>query len=232
MSAGCLQSVSLARGLLYQLVHDLSSVIPRCPCWAHVGDLSHPLVAKSAVTLRQALLEAGRLVGDEVSRLKLRLSTKFKALHSNSTTRAVARCLTTEGIPMTAAKSTDDMGIDMTVRVQRKTAARKASIANARNRAKRTNAMVRFDRTALKLVNPSTGAMQSYGHQVVGSTASETMAMRRNIKRATHLAGPACVTTSLALLRGSNADLGVKGPVETIDMWLQSGLGLTRKTNA
>lgn len=76
-------------------------------------------------------------------------------------------------------------------------------------------------KAAIKIVNLGTGAMQSYRHQVSGALAVEVLAMRRNMKRATHLAGPACLTTALAWLFGPYADPGFKCSVEQIDIWIQ-----------
>ena len=84
--AGCQTSVSMARGLLYTLVAELSKVDPEYPCHEHVDDLSHVLVAETASQLKIKLLQAGRVVGSEVKRLQLKLSTKSKIIPDNSLT--------------------------------------------------------------------------------------------------------------------------------------------------
>ena len=63
MLAGCQQSVSFARGMLYKLVEKLSAVDPEYPCHVHVDDLSHVLVAETEHELKAKLLQAGRIVG-------------------------------------------------------------------------------------------------------------------------------------------------------------------------
>jgi hypothetical protein len=74
MLAGCQLSVSMARGLLWELVAELSKVDPEYPCHEHVDDLSHVLVVETEFELKAKLLKSGRLVGKEVERLKLKLS--------------------------------------------------------------------------------------------------------------------------------------------------------------
>ena len=91
--AGDQQSVSWTRGLLYDLLDNLSKVDPEYPCAVHVDDLSHVLVGESASDLKAKLLKAGRLVGQEVKRLHLTLSDKSTLLPENDLTTSVARIL-------------------------------------------------------------------------------------------------------------------------------------------
>ena len=72
MLAGCQLSVSWARGVLYELVEQLSKVNPEYPCWAHVDDLSHVIVEETPSELRANLLKAGRVVGGGSSKAQLK----------------------------------------------------------------------------------------------------------------------------------------------------------------
>ena len=74
--AGDQQSVSWTRGLLWKLMDKLTCVDPENPCWSHVDDLSHVLIGESEGDLRKKWLAAGRHVGSEVARLRLKLSDK------------------------------------------------------------------------------------------------------------------------------------------------------------
>ena len=91
MLAGCQLSVSWARGLLYDLVELLSKVNPEYPCFVHVDDLSHVIVEETPSELKTNLLKAGRLIGSEVARLKLKLSDKSMILQINDITKSVAK---------------------------------------------------------------------------------------------------------------------------------------------
>ena len=51
--AGCIASVSFARGLLWILIDKLVHVLPRNPPWEHVDDIAQPLVATSSLGLRK-----------------------------------------------------------------------------------------------------------------------------------------------------------------------------------
>ena len=66
MLAGCQQSTSFARGLLYELVQQLSVIYPDCPVHEHVDDLSHVLIGETESDLKSKLLAPGRVVGHEV----------------------------------------------------------------------------------------------------------------------------------------------------------------------
>ena len=75
--AGCQLSCSFARGMLWELLDRTSRVYPEYPCAEHIDDLSHVMVAETESDLKATLLSAGRLVGSEVKRLKLKLSDRL-----------------------------------------------------------------------------------------------------------------------------------------------------------
>ena len=158
----------MARGLLYTLVADLSNVDPEYPCHEHVDDLSHVLVAETEFDFKNKLLQAGRIVGSEVNRLKLKLSTKSKIIPDNSLTHVVARTLTNEGIPLDVAKKADDVGVEMSG-----AHGRAASTLNSRihdkvaPRASRAKSLVSINPTATKFVMSGVHPTQSYGHQAM-----------------------------------------------------------------
>ena len=79
----------------------------------HVGDLSHVLVEETPSELKANLLKAGRLVGSEVARLKLKLSDKSTILQINEITKSVATILTEENITLKVKATGDDVGIQM-----------------------------------------------------------------------------------------------------------------------
>ena len=72
--AGCQQSVSFARGMLWELVDKLCNALPRNPVHEHVDDLAQPIIARSQVELRKKLVQAGSIVGKEIGRLCLIIS--------------------------------------------------------------------------------------------------------------------------------------------------------------
>ena len=129
--AGDQQSVSWTRALLFELLEQLSLVDPEYPCFVHVDDLSHVLVAETSGELKTKLLKAGRTVGSEVKRLLLTLSDKSTLLPQNEITRAVAATLAAEGIPLKTAVTCDDVGIQMSG-----SKTRKAKTLNCRTKIK------------------------------------------------------------------------------------------------
>ena len=68
MLAGCQQSVSFTRGLLWELIAELTEYIPRCPPHQHVDDLAQPIVANSPFALANALVGTGEIVGRQAKR--------------------------------------------------------------------------------------------------------------------------------------------------------------------
>ena len=70
----------------------LSKVDPEFPVSVHVDDTSHVLAAEAKTELEDKCRAAGRLVGKEVSRLGLILSTSI-IVPENMLTRKVANIL-------------------------------------------------------------------------------------------------------------------------------------------
>ena len=91
--------MSWTRALLSELLEKLSKGGPEFPCGSHVDNLSHVLVGETSGELKAKLLKAGRLVGSEVKRLRVKLSDRPTLLHQNEVTKAVAATLSDEGFP-------------------------------------------------------------------------------------------------------------------------------------
>ena len=66
MLAGCQQSVSWTRGLLYEMVEGLGYVLPGSVADQHVDDLSQVMVHKSRMVLVNAATKCGKKVSDGV----------------------------------------------------------------------------------------------------------------------------------------------------------------------
>eukprot|EP00973_Karenia_brevis_P091927 12409883-Karenia_brevis.AAC.1 len=60
--AGCVQSVSWIRGLMYNLVEKLGQVMPGQICYEHVDDLSHALSSRSKMSLHNAVVKIGAIM--------------------------------------------------------------------------------------------------------------------------------------------------------------------------
>ena len=78
--AGCLQSCSWARGLLFEFVQALGYVVPGSVCEEHIDDLSHFVMNKSRVQLFQDAAKIGRAVKVGTAELGLTLSCKSTLL--------------------------------------------------------------------------------------------------------------------------------------------------------
>ena len=191
-------------------MHELCYTLPRCPAHEHVDDLSQPVVASTSRDLREALVELGNVVGTHVQRLKTKLADKSTIVPISFATLGAAKDLADGpyAISVQVKNSCDDVGIEMGGGRRRMAKTQNTRIKlKARRRAFRTRCLVKRNRTALKLVMPGAAAQQSYGHVVNGSSATQTKAMRFNLKSATHFGGTsACTATVLAWLFGPTAD--------------------------
>jgi len=212
-------------------MEKLSCVDPEFPCYSHVDDISHVLVGETDSDLKAKLLSAGRIVGGEVKRLHLKLSDKSTLLPQNEGARAVAAILSAEGIPVKTATTGDDVGVQMSgSKVRRAKTLNTRIKVKCRDRAKRTRALVKTNRKAMKLTMTGTHPTQSYGHVAQGASTAQMLAMTKNIKDTTPFAGTrACTTTVVAWLFGPNTSPMVRCPLEQIDMWVQTWNATSRE---
>ena len=74
--AGDLQSVSFVRGLLYDLVRDMSNVIPGSVCREFVDDLSQVVAHKSRSVVVKAGVTIGRIMQKGAKLLDLQIADK------------------------------------------------------------------------------------------------------------------------------------------------------------
>ena len=96
-------------------------------------------------------MKAGRAVGHEVKRFGLSLSDKSTRLPDNHVTRSVAKVLVSEGVTLKTASTGDDVGIQMSGSLVRTASSLNKRInAKGADIAKRTNALVSINRSALK----------------------------------------------------------------------------------
>ena len=106
--AGCQQSVLFTRGLLWDLIAELTEYIPRCPPHQHVDDLAQPIVANSSFALANALVGAGNIVGRQAKRLKINISTKSTIVPISRATLSAARQLEKKKILVKVKSAADD----------------------------------------------------------------------------------------------------------------------------
>ena len=145
-------------------------------------------------------MQAGRLVGSEVKRLKLKLSTKSTVAPLNSVTVAVAKQLSDEGITLQVAKKHDDVGLEMSA-----ASTRAAGTLNSRihdkgaPRANRVHSLGKINNDADKLIMTGVHPAQSYGYQGMGASVSQQMSMRKNVKNGTQFAGTTACTTCMEI---------------------------------
>ena len=180
------------------------------------------MVGETEGELKGKLVEAGKNVGEEVSRLKCKLSEKSTLVPENKTTKAVVKILNATGIPMKTANTCDDVGVQMSGSLIRRASTLNARISKGSKRALRTADLVKINPAAKKLTMSGTAKVQPYGHQALGACMTQQFAMRSSIKKTTPSAGSwACTATVIAFTLGPTDDPLIKIPLEQIDSWFQ-----------
>ena len=111
--AGCLQSCSWARGLLFEFVQALGYVVPGSVCEEHIDDLSHFVTNKSRFQLFQDAARIGRAVKVGTAELGLTLSCESTLLaNGKSLGKLIVSHLETDGVPIGLGTAATDLGIE------------------------------------------------------------------------------------------------------------------------
>ena len=181
------------------------------------------MVAETKTELEEKCLAAGRLVGKEVKRLGLILSTKSKIFPENILTRQVAKILTEKVIPLDTVKTADDVGVELSGGTTRAgTTLDNRILKKGAPRADRVAGLVMENIEATKLAMSGVQPTQAYGQQAMGASKVQQKAMRKNLQNCLRFGGTAsCTTTTIAWTFGLSADPFIRMPLEQIDMWAQ-----------
>ena len=121
--AGCLQSCSWARGLLFELVQALGYVVSGSVCEEHIDDLSQLVTNTSRIQQFQDAALIGKAVKESTAKLGLPLSGKSTLLASDkSLGTLIVGHLGDECVPICLGAPATDLGIE-TAAVKRRCAA-------------------------------------------------------------------------------------------------------------
>ena len=117
--AGCLQSCSWARGLLFEFVQALGYVVPGSVCEEHIDDLSHFVTNKSRMQLFHDAAKIGKAVKVGTAELHLTLSCKSTLLANKSLRKLTVSHLGTDGVPICLGAAATDLVIETETHMER-----------------------------------------------------------------------------------------------------------------
>ena len=222
MIAGCQQSVSWARGLMFDFVQSLGYILPGSVCSEHVDDLSHVLHTSSRALMYNKAIEVGQAVNKGIKELDLRLADKsVLTCNDKRLGAAIATKLKSLEIPVSAVAAAEDLGIETAAGARRCAKAANKRVGKAAKRGKRTGQLARINSRAKALGLTGTHKQQCYGHTAQGASKTQTQAMRRNLKSCTPLGHTqSCLTTTLAWYYGAPQDPEVSLKVEQVAQWI------------
>ena len=149
--AGCLQSCSWARGLLFELVQALGYVVPGAVYKEHIDDLSQFVTNMSRIQLFQDAALVGKAVKEGTVKLGLTLSGKSTLLaNDKSLGKLIVGHFGDEGVPICLGTSATDLGIETAAVKSRCAANQWKRIWKGRRRAKRVNRLCKTNSEAQK----------------------------------------------------------------------------------
>ncbi len=168
--AGCVTSTSLARGMLRGPVAAASTSADH-HIFQHVDDLTQLTIADHVRSLVIAASKHGEALGKAINGLRLRISKKTEVIASDpEAAKLVARNLHREGIHVSTAEHSDDVGITTSAGKRRAAAAQNVRLDKADVRSNRIRQLVAADRQAKKLHKTGTAPQACYGATVSPGT--------------------------------------------------------------
>ena len=162
--AGCFQSCSWAREVLFELVKSLGYVILGSVCEEHNDDLSQFATSSSRI---QQLRDAARIgkVRDGTAKLGLTLSCKSTLLaNDKSLGKLIVGHLVADGVPMCQGTAATDLGIETAAGNRRCASNQWKSIWKGRRRAKRVCRLCRMNPAVQNLTMTGIHPFQVHGH--------------------------------------------------------------------
>ena len=167
--AGCLQSCSWARGLLFELVQALEYVVPGSVC-----------------ELFQDAALIGKAVREGTAKLGLTLSGKLTLLSNDrSLGKLIVGRLGDEGVPICLGSSATDLGIETAAGKRRCAANQWKLIWKGRRRAKRVKHLCKINSEVQKLTMTSIQPVPVNGQTAQGASTAQVNAMGKNLKMGT-----------------------------------------------
>ena len=220
--AGCPQSCSWARGLLFEFVRALGYVVPGSVCEEHIDDLSQFVTNKSRMQLFHDAAKIGRAVKMGTAELGLTLSCKSTLLaNDKSLGKLIVSHLENDGVPICLGTAATDLGIETTAGKRRCAASQWKRIWKGRRRAKRVHRLCKMNSEAHKLTMTGIHPVQIYGHTAQGASKAQVDAMCRNLKLGTVLGKTqACPITTVAWFFGVKRVPQTAARVEQISEWI------------
>ena len=167
--AGCLQSCSWAKGLLFELVQSLGFVVLVSVCEEHIDDLSQFGTNSSRLQPLHDAAQIGKEVRDGTAKLGLTLSRKSTLLaNDKSLGKLIVGHLEAEGVPTCQGAAATDLGIETAAGKSRCASNQWNRIWKRRRRAKRVNCPCKMNRDAQKLTmtgNSPCSSLRSTPHK-------------------------------------------------------------------
>ena len=172
--AGCLQSCSWARGLLFELVQALGFLVPGSVCEEHIDDLLHFVTNTSHMQLFQDVALIGKAVKEGTAKLGLTLSGISTLLaNDKSLGKLIVGHLGDEDVPICLGTSATDLGIETAAANQWET---------HMERQTRVNRLCKISSEAQKLTMTGIHLVQIYGHTAQGASTAQVNAMCKSLK--------------------------------------------------
>jgi hypothetical protein len=234
--AGCGLSVSWTRAVLFSMLEVAHRRYPVehyfVDSW--VDDLSS-VIQGTTQMCKDIAVETGVQLAGAAKQLGLVISEKSKVIFNRpGVAKQVALRLQEEGVPVTAAMLTKDLGIGTgACSSRRHTGVMKTRRCSMTTRLNRIRILVKQDRKCRHLVWTGAKPQGTWGHQGVGLAPTSINRIRQQFAAAAMIRrGGGCTTTAFALTVGQDSDPMISLRVELLKSWLEVAATTTVQPSA
>ena len=221
-------SVAWTRAALHGMldkVHRnyLPSQVSQVKVESWVDDLAE-IVSGTTDQCIEAAVSVGRIIGEEVRKLRLKIAPKSKVVFNRTgVANAVVEGLAAAGVQVTSTDFTKDLGIGtVACGTRRSTRTSAERLKKMKRRLGKIKTLVRQDRRCRRLILTGAKPQGTWGHQGAGFAPSTLVEVRRSFAAAAMIRRPGgCATTAFGLSIGLSADPLVSLRVELVQCWLE-----------
>ena len=219
--AGCTSSTRFGRAILRDSALETIKGAAKA-VGSHVDDVTQLFTGANKWAVKRDAEEQGIGFAQALQKAGFTISVKSVVVSSCwETAKSLVRTFQSNGIPMKAVGSAEDIGVTATGGCKRIVKENRQRLNKGIKRAGRVRVLTKFNAKAKVLYKTGVKPQQLYGIHSMGAAPSQ----RRTARRAAVMCGGCvgwrpCYTTALRQQCGAEGDPGVELPVQQVSHWL------------
>jgi hypothetical protein len=222
--AGCMQSTSWARAVVYDIVEEMHLRWPSAGPSVHVDDMGQVIAGEVAEDVVDVACDSAIFLVKQLATRGLTMSTKSVLLPADSPLAVRVRSrLQCHGIILNLSLQARDVGLDATAGKRRSETVAKGRAAKAKERARAVGRFSATNKKSKKLFHTGSFRQEQYGAAAMGKTPSQIAATKRNATAAigaNRRGRDATITLALEFADGMDPEVMI--PLDQLKQWTLS----------